>query len=178
MYKRYFRKKDPECNPEEIEWIEMTGKEFYSFVTSPEGKTRYFIDMGDVVLEATKDEARVHKAEKDHSSYLKEQEGKWGIFSLYCLEIKDGRNGEAVIMDEKQDVEAKTILHAELASLRKSLALLDTDSFQLIYDLYLADERKTLRQLSQELGIPVMTLQNRKAKLLTMLREKISQKNI
>lgn len=61
-------------------------------------------------------------------------------------------------MDKKQDVEAATILQMELDSLRKSLALLDTDSFQLIYDLYLADERKTLRQLSQERGIPVMTL--------------------
>lgn len=169
-------KKDPKCRPEDIEWIEMSGEEFYRFVTSQEAQGRYFIDMGNVVLEATQEEAKVHKAEKDHSSYLKAQEGKWGILSLYCPEIKNGCSGEAAVIDEKQDVEATTILQMELDSLRKSLALLDTDSFQLIYDLYLADEQKTLRQLSRERGIPVMTLQSRKTKLLSILRKKLSQK--
>lgn len=37
--------KDPKCRPEEIEWIEMTGREFYCFVHSPEGQNRHFIDM-------------------------------------------------------------------------------------------------------------------------------------
>ncbi len=43
---RYFRLK-PNCSPEKVEWIEMTGKEFYYFVKSPEGQNRHFIDMGD-----------------------------------------------------------------------------------------------------------------------------------
>ena len=83
MYKRYFRMKDPKCKPDEIEWTEMTGSEFYRFVNSPEGQGRYFIDMGDVVLESSKREAQVHRAEKDHSDYLKEQEEGWSIVSLY-----------------------------------------------------------------------------------------------
>lgn len=36
MYKRDFRMKGPKCTPNEIEWIEMTGREFYHFVNSPE----------------------------------------------------------------------------------------------------------------------------------------------
>ena len=64
MYKRYFRMKDPRCKPNEIEWIEMTGNEFYRFVNSPEGRGRHFIDMDDVVLEASEFEARSFKAEK------------------------------------------------------------------------------------------------------------------
>ena len=58
MYKRYFRMKDPKCRPEQVEWIEMTGREFYRFVNSPEGQGRHFIDMDDVVLEASETEAR------------------------------------------------------------------------------------------------------------------------
>jgi len=177
LNKRYFRKKDPMCKTEDIEWIEMSGKEFYRFVNSPEGQGRHFIDMGNVVLESTQSEAKVHKSEKDHSNYLKEQEGKWEIFSLYCFEIKNGRNGEAVVMDDSEDVEAEAIMRTELDTLRKALALLDRDNFRLIYDLYLADERKTLRQLSQETSIPVMTLQNRKAKILSTLREYLDRKN-
>ena len=82
MYKRYFRMRDPKCRPEQVEWIEMTGSEFYRFVNSPESKGRYFIDMGDVVLESSKREAQVHRAEKDHSDYLKEQEDGWSTVSL------------------------------------------------------------------------------------------------
>ncbi len=37
MYKRFFWMKDPKCKLEQIEWVEMTGQEFYRFINSPEG---------------------------------------------------------------------------------------------------------------------------------------------
>lgn len=177
MYKRYFRKKDPSCKPEETEWIEMTSREFYRFVNSPEGKGRYFIDMGDVVLEANRREAQVHRAEKDHSDYLKEQEEGWTALSLYAIADKNGCSGEEVIRDETQDVEARAILHIETTALWQALALLDSESYRMIYALYLADTRKTLRQLSLESGIPVMTLQDRKKKILAVLRKNMLRKD-
>ena len=67
MYKRYFRMKDPKCKPEQIEWIEMTGREFYRFVNSLEGRGRHFIDMDDVVLEASENEVRSFRTEQNHS---------------------------------------------------------------------------------------------------------------
>ena len=79
MYKRYFRMKDPRCKPNEIEWIEMTGNEFYRFVNSPEGRGRHFIDMDDVVLEASESEVRSFKAEKNHSYYIQAQEEGWSM---------------------------------------------------------------------------------------------------
>ena len=60
MRTRYFRKKDPFCKPEAIEWIEMSGGEYYCFVTDPKNKGRCFIDMGDVVLECI-EKIEVHK---------------------------------------------------------------------------------------------------------------------
>ena len=50
MYTRYFRKKNPTSGTADVEWVEMSGEEFYSFVTAPENRNRYFVDMGDVVL--------------------------------------------------------------------------------------------------------------------------------
>lgn len=176
MYTRYFRMKDPKCSPEEIEWIEMTGKEFYRFVNSPEGQGRHFINMGDVVLEGSKCEAQVHRAEKDHSDYLKEQEKGWNILSIYTIEDENGCNGEEVVRDETKDVETEAIMRMEIVTLREALEQLDSDSYQLIHSLYLANTRKTLRQLSRERGIPVMTLQDRKRKILIWLREKLSGK--
>ena len=177
MYKRYFRLKNPKCKPEKVEWIEMTGKEFYRFVNSPEGQGRHFIDMGDVVLEASKHEAQVHRAEKDHSDYLKEQEEGWSIVSIYTIEDENGCNGEEVAVDETQDVETEAIMRIATAALRKALIRLDSESYQLIHALYLADTRKTLRQLSLDSGIPVMTLQDRKKKILALLGRELHKKN-
>ena len=173
MYTRYFRRKDPKCRPEEIEWIEMSGKEFYRFVNSSEGQGRYFIDMGDVVLEASKREAQIHRAEKDHSDYLKEQEEGWSTLSIYADEY--GYSGEEIIADEAHDVEAEAIMRIETAALQKALTRLDSQSYQLIHSLYLADTRKTLRQLSQDSGIPIMTLQDRKRNALSWLGRELSK---
>lgn len=96
MCKRYFRKKDPNCPLEKVEWIEMTGTEFYNFINAPENKNRYFIDMDDVVLEGTKDEAREQRAVKDRSDYLQEQESGWSIVSLYTITDENGCSGEGV----------------------------------------------------------------------------------
>lgn len=176
MSTRYFRRKDPKCKPEKIEWVEMSGIEFYRFVKSPEGRGRHFIDMGDVVLEASKHEAQVHRAEKDHSDYLKEQEEGWSTLSIYTIEDEQGCSGEEIAIDDKHDVEAEAIMRMETAALQKALTRLDVQSYQLIYSLYLADSRKTLRQLSQDSGIPVMTLQDRKKKILTKLGRDLSKK--
>lgn len=164
MYKRYFRMKDPKCKRDEVEWIEMTGKEFYRFINSQEGQGRYFIDMGDVVLEASKHEAQLHRAEKDHSDYLKEQEEGRSTLSIYAIEDENGCSGEEVARDETQDVEAEVIMRTETAALRKALAQLDSESYRLILALYLADERKTEREIAREYGVSQVAIHKQKRK--------------
>ena len=168
MYTRYFRRKDPKCRPEEIEWIEMSGKEFYRFVNSSEGQGRYFIDMGDVVLEASKREAQIHRAEKDHSDYLKEQEDGWSTLSIYADEY--GYSGEEIIADEAHDVEAEAIMLIETVALQKALTRLDSQSYQLIHALYLADNQKTEREIAQELGVSQNAINKQKKKILKTLK--------
>lgn len=43
MKNMFFVWKDPNWNGVKPEWIQMTGEEFYAFVTKPENKARYFI---------------------------------------------------------------------------------------------------------------------------------------
>ena len=177
MYKRYFWMKDPKCRRDEIEWIEMTGKEFYRFVNSPEGRDRHFIDMDDVVLEASESEALDYRAEQNHRYYIQTQEEGWSTLSIYDVGDENRCSGEEVVRDESQDVEAEAILHIEKAVLQNALHHLDSESYQLIHALYLADTRKTLRQLSLESSIPVMTLQDRKKKILAQLNRELLKKN-
>ena len=142
MQKRYFRMSDPKCKPEEIEWIEMTGREFYSFVHSPEGKDRHFIDMDDVVLEGSSSEARKQQAEKDHRDYLKEQEAGWSTLSIYSLEGEHGCSGEEVVVDETQNVETEAMKRIERKALAMALSMLEKDSYHLIHAMYLAEKKK------------------------------------
>ncbi len=177
MHTRYFRLKDPKCRPEEIEWIEMSGKEFYCFINSPEGRRRHFIDMDDVVLEASEGETRQYKSEKNHSYYIQAQEDGWSTLSIYAIENENGCSGEEIAVDETRGVEDETIMRMEIAALQKAVSQLDSESYQLIHSLYLADTRKTLRRLSQDSGVPVMTLQDRKKKILAGLAQALAKKN-
>ena len=170
MYKRYFRMKDPKCTPDEIKWIEMTGSEFYRFVNSPEGCDRHFIDMDDVVLEASESEIRSFKAEKNHSYYIQAQEEGWSTLSLYAVEDETGCSGEEIARDETQDVEAEVILRMEYKALRAALHQLDEEDRLLIQALYLADERKTERELAQERGVSQVAIHKQKKKVLTRLK--------
>lgn len=170
MYKRYFRKKDPTCKPENIQWIEMTGSEFYHFVNSPEGKGRYFIDMGDVVLEANEVEARNFKIEQNHSYYIQAQEDGRYTLSLYAAEDENRCTGEEIVADETQDVEAEVILRMECRALQMALYQLDKQSRLLIQALYFADERKTERDLAKKLGVSQNAINKQKKKILQKLK--------
>lgn len=170
MYTRYFRKKDSLCKPEAVEWIEMSGEEYYQFITDPKNKGRFFVDMGDVVLEVTAGEARDYKAEMNHNYYIRTWESGWSTVSLYAIEDANGCSGEEVAVDETQDVEAEALMRLDSAALWMALNQLDEASYQLIYALYLAKKRKTVRQFSQENHIPVMTVENRKHRILKRLK--------
>ena len=171
MYTRYFRKKDHPCDPETVEWIEMSGREYYQFITNPGNKGRLFVDMGDVVLEVTEAEARDYRAEMNHNYYIRTWESRWSTVSLYASEDAKGCSGEEVAVDYTQDVEAEVLMRLDSAAVRMALSQLDEASYQLIYALYLAKERKTVRQFSQENSIPVMTVENRKRRILKLLKK-------
>lgn len=176
MARQYYRKQDPAAQGENVVWIEMSGQEFYQFSRSPESQGRYFIDMDDVVIEAPREIYEEWHREKARCDYWREKRRRDGfvVLSLHSDAICEHGQGGDVIPDESVHVEDTAILLAETAALRRELERLDTASYLLIYDLYLAKERKTLRKLSQESGIPVMTLQNRKAKILVQLRKRLS----
>ena len=177
MHTRYFRKRNPFCKREAIEWIEMSGGEYYSFVTDPKNKGRYFIDMGDVVLECTKAEYKQYKAEDDHSSYILEQEEGWSTVSLSALVQREFISGKETIVDTNSSVEEAVMQSLLTQKLYNALRQLPVQDYQVIYELYLATPRKTIRQLSAVYGIPVMTLQDRKQRIVSALRTKVSSKD-
>ena len=178
MARQFYRKKFLASPEKANEWVLMDAKEFYQFIISDEGKGRYFIDLGDIVIEASKKQYNAWRREKDHSDYLREQESSFLTVSLYSNAIAEFGSGVDVITDERINIEQEVAELVNRSDLCTALASLDEDSYQLIYNIYLAKERKTLRQLSKENGIPVMTIQNRKKKILERLRKEMLKKKI
>ena len=92
------------------------------------------------------------------------------IMPLHGEGIEEYGDGVDVISDPTADVEARVSRKKKIRALRAALLQLDTDSYRLIYALYLSDCRQTERQLAQELGISQSAVHKRKKKILKNLK--------
>ena len=99
MKTKYLIWKKPSCDGINPQWQDITGEEFYSLVSSPEAKGRYFVKLqsinedgsdGIIVMEATKEEYVTWRKEKDHSDYIQEHCGGYAQVSYHALESEDG----------------------------------------------------------------------------------------
>lgn len=170
MGTRYFRKKDPLCRSDTVEWIEMTGRQYYQFVTNPANKGRRFLDMGDVVLECTEAEYVKYRAEDDHSSYILEQESGWITQSIEDAAVKSGICRDELIADMAQNVEDEAIHRIEIAALRFALTQLDAKSYQMISALYSSNNRKTEREMAMYAAVSQNAIHKQKEKILKNLK--------
>ncbi|MEY8388908.1 hypothetical protein AALC17_16780 [Oscillospiraceae bacterium 38-13] len=167
MAKQYYIKKDPLTSGADIEWIAINGKDFYQLITSPAGKGRYFIDMGEFMIESTEAEYKDWRREKDHSDYLHEQESQVQLLSLY-----GGGDDSLVDLIPNMDVSAEeTALHLlELQELTEALKMLDNDEYSLIYSLFLSQSCKTQSQLSSRFGLTQSGISRQKNRILEKLK--------
>lgn len=173
MYKRYFIKKNPHCRENDIEWIELSGREFYRFVNDPANKGRHFVDMDDVVLESTPEQARGHKSEVNHRDYLKSQEEEWSVVSIYAFENDDGMNGEDFIADITQDVEKAAIFRLRKHALHEALRMLSEDDYFIIERRYLSDIRMSEAEIGALFGLTQSGLSKRLKKIRSFLKKAV-----
>lgn len=90
MTTKYLAWKDANCNGNNIEWLELTGREFYALIKSPAGKGRYFIrlydDIGfecnEIYIEATLSGYRNWRVDENAHNYLKRINKDYETFSL------------------------------------------------------------------------------------------------
>ena len=156
------------------EWVEMTGREFYTFVTAPENSGRYFMDLGDIVLECTGEQYREHRAEVNHHNYLRAQEEGWTTISLDHYTCRSGHTGEEVIADPSQDVEAAALLALQRQAVRELLKRLPGEERAVLEALYLSDNPKSVRQLAADCGVSHTALNKQLKKILRKIKKVVS----
>ena len=128
--------------------------------------------MKNDVLECSKEEYLQSRTEKRRSDYLAESKKGWTIISLFAQVDKES-TGEEVIPDPDADVEENILHTLAVQRVREVVDALPEEDAALLRALYLQTPPLTLRAYSEKTGIPVMTLQYRKEKLLRLLKQQI-----
>jgi hypothetical protein len=102
--------KNPNCNGNNPEWMQISGREFYALVNTSAGKKRHFIKLRkasendvDIVLEATATEYVNWRKEKDHADYLAECEAESGYQTLSYV-FSDTRKMLSFIEEAKKQM--------------------------------------------------------------------------
>jgi hypothetical protein len=171
MNRTYWVKKNPESEKEETEWYEMSGIEFYKFITAPENKNRYFINFYDMKIEANKHEYTEWRKEQNHRNYLKQQERQFKTISLdeFYLngDLYNNAALETVFLQFEEEIE-RTLISEKIKAALHKLALPEQ---LLIYELILSDKVISDRKLSMLIGIPHATLNKRKRVILNKLKK-------
>jgi hypothetical protein len=164
MKTTYLVWKDPACGGTNPEWQEISGKEFYALVSTDKGRKRRFVRLfstepdssdGDIVMEATAEEYRKWRKEKDHGDWVREGQEALGhkVVSYHAMETEDGVFGEELLRDENCNVEAEVIRSIMPALIPKALSLLNEDELYLIGAMYLSKMPMGLQEYADEIGI-------------------------
>ena len=171
MSKAYWIKKDPNCNLEEIDWIELNGIEFYQFINSPEGKGRYFIDFDDMKIETDKAEYVKWRKEKDHKDYLLDQEAKYTTLSINSLFSENSTYYEELVPDITIDIESEVEVKIIIENVQKAILTLNHDERSLIYSLFFRQNPKSEAELSKDFNINQSSLNKRKKKIFSKIKK-------
>ena len=180
MKTTYLVWKDPFCNGIDPDWQELSGREFYAFVRSPEAQGRYFVRLestepdgsdGCIVLEATQAYYTAWRQEQNHSNYLRRENKGIEILSYHALEGDDGAYGEELLEDTEQNTEDDFIQSEDLRLLPQALAQLTRAERHMVEHMYLSTNPLSEREYSELTGIHYATVHVRRVRILEKLRK-------
>lgn len=182
METQYFVWKDPNCNGVNPEWVQLTRKQYLALVNDPKNSHRHFArllsgdceEAGILVMEATE---RVYKECEEarlREKYLREigEEYRESVVSLNAP-VPDCEDWlfEDIVSDPNIDTAAEAIHQVDLVKLRAALDKLTPEELEIINALFLENpDRRGERAIAKDLGIPRMTLCDRKRKILKKLK--------
>lgn len=165
-------------------FTKVSGKAAYDFLKTPEGKTKRFMKVTDsedggedVFVELQPKDIPEYRKTERREQYLNDTIAELQIsFIPLTAEESDEStedifSGEELFADESVDVVAEVIKKMELDTLRKALASLSQNEFQLIHALYLADQPKTECEMAEEKSVSQQMVNKAKKAILEKLKK-------
>jgi len=172
MTTKYLAWKDANCNGNNIEWLELTGREFYALIKSPAGKGRYFIrlydDIGfecnEIYIEATLSGYRNWRVDENAHNYLKRINKDYETFSLDAPIDSEENTLHDLVGCDQPSVEDDVLGKFEMERINFALESLSPDE-RFIIDSYYLVTQKTDDDIAHEIGISHQAI-NKKRKLI------------
>ena len=160
-----------------------TGKSAYEYLNSEEAAGKRFFKFypddnpdNEINVEVPMNLIKKHRQEERHRQYKNDimEESEFVVISLFAMEssstIDDAISGEELIAEETSDIVEDIFRKFELESLRRALAQLSDDEYQLIYDLFLQENPPSERFYSRAKGIPQKTVNCRKLAIFKKIK--------
>lgn len=176
MTKRFYIWKDPNCGGSNVEWVQLTGKQFYAFTRSSECAGRYFITMKDmekgtyVKLEATKEKYLEWKREQRRRSYRASQQEGIAVLSMEESTTDDEASTlHDIVADDSVNVEQESMRKVYCQILRKAISTLSEADAKLLMALYV--DNKSQAEIAREEGVNRSTISRRVDSILLDLRK-------
>ena len=162
-------------------YTKLEGKNLYNFLNSDDGKRRIFHEEIDedgncVGFETAsrKNKGLPKEAEREKYLYNVRTELKITITSSNELVSLAGEDDIELIQalgDKEVNVEADAVHSLDLETLQSALKTLTKEEYEIIYALYLSQKPMSERELSAKTGIPRMTINYRKKRILRKLKK-------
>lgn len=135
---------------------------------NPEYADRYFLPVSGYLLEVPQEDYVDFYKEKRRRKYTHEESVLHGEISYDALD-NDELIGEELLRDIFTDVEDEAITNVMVFKLRQALFTLSEKEMELVVALFFHE--KSERKLSEETGVPNMTIHDRKVKVLAKLKK-------
>ncbi len=193
MKTKYYAWKNGKQSEEKQEWIELSPREFIELCNNNRNLKqecrRYFyqlpgLESGDtyLYLECTYEKYLESRAAKDNRTRKRKEkgsltaEGKWLETVSLDSEFEDESGDTCTLHDMILDPDLRfedRLIHS--VDVLEALATLSSDEIEIIERLYLSEYAVSTRKLAKEMKLPVMTLNNRKKKILVKLKKSLVQ---
>lgn len=184
MSKKYYVWKNPECNGKNIEWCEISGKEFIELVSNPINAKRKFTRLGNdicddadiIFMECTEIQYRewCHETRK-HRYLVPYMRGRENV----SLDYKYGIDEHAlhdIVADDSVDVEADVTESYLVELLAQAIECLTGDERRQLAQLFPSDESE--REIARKNGLPQKTLNNWNRTIIKKLKKYVAQNRI
>lgn len=175
MANQFWVWKKKNCSNKDIEWVSMTGDEFYVFIRDPKNKDRHIIrltDGGDseldtIYIETNKREYKKWEKEKDRNKYLKKYESNIEIVSAFTYEDDDDCNYYDRIQNEEVSLEEVVENIMMVGMLHDAIKTLKKREQEIIYLHFFLE--KSQREIAEYYGISQQAVNEQVQKIINFL---------
>jgi hypothetical protein len=185
--KIYLVKKDPHSKKQSVEWLQLSGSDFYAFLHTPEAKGRYFIHLTDdidfecdeIYIEADRMEYREWKKKYNAHNYLAERQKSTEVISLEALleSEKRERDADSLQLDSRESLEQLIVHKDEIEQLYAALNRLTAKEQDFVRYIYLSGEKKTEADAARQFGISNAAAHRLKEKIFLQIQKFMRKKS-